>query len=64
MARTAAVAGKGKRSQNIAEGVLVQIHLIKGRLIALLHHPLAIVQGKPLADVDDVQRTIQVQSTL
>ena len=60
----AAVAGEGDQRQDLAEAILVEIVLGKGPLEALLDHPVAVVQGQALGDMDDAKGAVQIQSAL
>lgn len=61
-ADAAAVAGERDQAQDAAEPVFIQIVLIERPGKAVLHDPIAVVQGKPLANGDDGHGPVDAQS--
>ena len=59
-ADTAAITGKGKLGQNIAEWVVVEIYLVERSGITVLDDPLAIVKRQTFTNTDNTKRTIEV----
>lgn len=57
----AAVAGKRDQAQDAAEPVIIQIVLVERPGEAVLHDPIAVVQGQPLADGDDGHGPVDAQ---
>ncbi len=62
-ANTAAVAGERDQAQDAVEPVFIQIVLVERPGEAVLHDPIAVVQGQPLADGDDGHGPVDAQST-
>lgn len=60
----AAVACERDQAEHAAEPILVQIILVKSAVEAVLHDPVAVVQGQALADGDDRHGAVDVQAAL
>lgn len=58
----AAVSGKRDQAQDAAEPVFIQIVLVERPGEAVLHDPIAVVQGQPLADGDDGHGPVDAQT--
>ena len=58
----AAVAGERDQAEHAAEPVLVQVVPVERAVEAVLHDPIAVVQGQALADSDDGHGAIDVQA--
>ena len=58
----ASVSGKCNLRKYAAHGVVVEVRLFECVVAALMNNPVAVVKGKPFANIDDSKRPVGVQS--
>ena len=62
--QAAPIACKGNQRQNIAKSVVIKVIIGEFSLKSFLNHPITVIQGQALADVDNAHRSVQIQPAL